>query len=98
MDRDSILYDFGESDSIGEGDVPALLEIVAIVCAVLQTTYKGKGSKLVPNECFCGLIFVNSLSIHTFRELIQHLVTAVQPMLDAVFKVVVVRNCVSMLA
>ena len=46
-ETDPLLFDFGEPDVINMGDVPALLEIICILCAVLQTTLKARSNKHV---------------------------------------------------
>jgi hypothetical protein len=44
-DTDPLLFDFGEPDVINMGDVPSLLEVLCIICAVLQTTLRARSNK-----------------------------------------------------
>jgi hypothetical protein len=42
---DPLLFDFGQGERIGLADVPAMVEVVAIVCAVLQSNSKSKANR-----------------------------------------------------
>ena len=54
-EADPLLFDFGDTDVISMGDIPSLVEVLAVLCAVLQPTLRARSNKYISTKMMSEL-------------------------------------------